>query len=386
MSALVSQIGFLGGVIECNLSQNRHFISTDFEKLLNTIDYKELPILECTISTEVIKVPRGTGRLQVTHNNLDKKRSVIRIKNDDTMCLARAIVMALAIQEPEKWTTSQLHNGIKKGRVLQTKLANDLHAESGVSINDWGNDFSDVQKISEHLEVQINILDAEQFNEVVYSSTPDRPKKIYLYKDKDHYDVITSMTAFNNTDYYCHTCKKGYTLRDKHRCPDKCLACYEYFPSGDKCGTSVDDKNIMCDSCSQTFFGQTCFDNHLKTRGKKGPSVCDTVFKCLECQRVLTRKDISPEDHVCGTTKCGNCKQWVVMSEHKCYMNPKSCKGGRCLSTFPSDHPWFGTCLKDDPCYACRTCSEAYMFFDLECSQDTGEHLINLAVAQDFQG
>ena len=358
----------------------------DFEKLLNTIDYKELPILECTISTEVIKMPRGTGRLQVTRNNLDKKRSVIRIKNDDTMCLARAIVTALAIQEPEKWTASQLHNGIKKGRALQTKLARDLHAESGVSVNDWGNDFSDVQKISEHLEVQINILDAEQFNEVVYSSTPDRPKKIYLYKDKDHYDVITSMTAFNNTDYYCHTCKKGYTLRDKHRCPDKCLACYEYFPSGDKCGTSVDDKNIMCDSCSRTFFGQTCFDNHLKTRGKKGPSVCDTVFKCLECQRVLTRKDISPEDHVCGTTKCGNCKQWVVMSEHKCYMKPKSCKGGRCLSTFPSDHPWFGTCLKDDPCYACRTCSEAYMFFDLECSQDTGEHLINLAVAQDFQG
>ena len=358
----------------------------DFEKLLNTIDYKELPILECTISTEVIKMPRGTGRLQVTRNNLDKKRSVIRIKNDDTMCLARAIVTALANQEPEKWTASQLHNGIKKGRALQTKLARDLHAESGVFVNDWGNDFSDVQKISEYLGVQINIVDAEQFNEVVYSSTPDRPKKIYLYKDKDHYDVITSMTAFNNTDYYCHTCKKGYTLRDKHRCPDKCLACYEYFPSGDKCGTSVDDKNIMCDSCSRTFFGQTCFDNHLKTRGKKGPSVCDTVFKCLECQRVLNRKDISPEDHVCGTTKCGNCKQWVVMSEHKCYMKPKPCKGGRCLSTFPSDHPWFGTCLKDDPCYACRTCSEAYMFFDLECSQDTGEHLINLAVAQDFQG
>ena len=87
----------------------------DFEKLLNTIDYKELPILEWTISTEVIKVPRGTGRLQVTRNNLDKKRSVIRIKNVDTMCLARAIVTALAIQEPEKWTTSQLHN-IKKSR------------------------------------------------------------------------------------------------------------------------------------------------------------------------------------------------------------------------------------------------------------------------------
>ena len=95
------------------------------------------------------------------------------------MCLARAIVTALAIQEPEKWTPSQLHNGIKKGRALQTKLARDLHAEAGVSINDWGNDFNDVQKISEYLGVQINIVDTEQFNEVVFS-TNNYPKKIYL--------------------------------------------------------------------------------------------------------------------------------------------------------------------------------------------------------------
>ena len=156
---------------------------------------------------EVIKVPKGAGRLRVTCNNLTQKRTVIRIKNSDTMFLAREIVTAMAIQEPEKWSKSQLHDGIKKGRALQTKLAKDLHAESGVDINDWGNDFKDIQKISEHLKVQINVLDAEQFNEIVFSNN-NYPKKIYLYKDKDHYDVITSMTAFNNTDYYCHTCKK----------------------------------------------------------------------------------------------------------------------------------------------------------------------------------
>ena len=40
LCALVSQIGFLGGVIECNLSQNRHFISTigDF----SISEYQEL--------------------------------------------------------------------------------------------------------------------------------------------------------------------------------------------------------------------------------------------------------------------------------------------------------------------------------------------------------
>ena len=47
----------------------------DFDEIVKTIEYKEIPITECTITTEVIKIPRGTGRLQVTRNNLDQKRS-----------------------------------------------------------------------------------------------------------------------------------------------------------------------------------------------------------------------------------------------------------------------------------------------------------------------
>ena len=97
---------------------------------------------------------------------------------------------------------------------------------------------------------------------------------------------------------------------------DKCLACYEYFPEGDKCSTLKDVETLQCNKCNWTFFVQTCFANHLDIRGKKGPSVCNTVFKCLKCNRLFNRKDIAPEDHVCRTTKCSNCKQWVFMSEH----------------------------------------------------------------------
>ena len=34
---------------------------------------------------------------------------------------------------------------------------------------------------------------------------------IYLYKNKNHFDVITSMPGFLCKKYYCHTCKKAYT-------------------------------------------------------------------------------------------------------------------------------------------------------------------------------
>ena len=116
------------------------------------------------------------------------------------------------------------------------------------------------------------------------------------------------MTAINNMDYYCDTYKKGYTHRDWHSCPDKCLACYKYFPKGDTCSTLKDVKTLQCNKCNWIFFGQTCFANHLDIRGKKGPSVCNTVFKCLKCDELFNRTDIAPEDHVFGMTKCGNCK------------------------------------------------------------------------------
>ena len=43
------------------------------------------------------------------------------------------------------------------------------------------------------------------------------------------------MTAFLDVAYYCHSCKKSYTRHDKHKCPQKCLACFKYFPDGNKC-------------------------------------------------------------------------------------------------------------------------------------------------------
>ena len=56
------------------------------------------------------------------------------------------------------------------------------------------------------------------------------------------------MPAFLSKDYYCHTCKKGYTRRDKHKCPNKCLACF-------KAEKHVGD-NIVCKYCNRVFLGE----------------------------------------------------------------------------------------------------------------------------------
>ena len=75
------------------------------------------------------------------------------IKNDDTTCLARSIVTAMANSYPEKWMKTQLQDGLNKSRNLQKKQALKLHEEAQVEINDYGNDLSDIETFAKRLGI-----------------------------------------------------------------------------------------------------------------------------------------------------------------------------------------------------------------------------------------
>ena len=92
-------------------------------QLVNFVEYKEVPLSEVMIEIQSTKIPRGMGRLRVMKSNLKQKKSVIRIKNDDTICLARAIVTAVANINKTQWTTSQLRDGFNRSRKLQKTMA-----------------------------------------------------------------------------------------------------------------------------------------------------------------------------------------------------------------------------------------------------------------------
>ena len=49
------------------------------------------------INVQAIKIPVGVGGTELTNieENIFTKRSIIQITNDDNLCLARAIVVAL---------------------------------------------------------------------------------------------------------------------------------------------------------------------------------------------------------------------------------------------------------------------------------------------------
>ena len=50
------------------------------------------------------------------------------------------------------------------------KQALKLHEEAQVKINDYGNELSDIETFAKHLGIEINIIDAEQFNSITKHS------------------------------------------------------------------------------------------------------------------------------------------------------------------------------------------------------------------------
>ena len=287
----------------------------------------------------------------------------------------------MANLHPEKWTKTQLHDGFNKSRKLQKEQAMKLHEEAHVEINDYGNDLSDIEKFGKHLLIEINIINAEQFNSIIYTANKGSEDKIYLLKTRNHFDVVKSMTAFYDSPYYCHECKKAYTKRDKHKCPAKCLSCSTYFKNK-KC----EGNEITCSKFNRKFFGKRCYKNHLKNRSMvegKTDIVCDTVKKCVNCCRIITGKYVGV--HRCSYSECKNCGNYVGKN-HKCFMKNVEAKGGKCM-TFKMESCYEDNSIKKkDWCFSCKTYTEKYIFYDFKVTQNTGTHTVNLSIAQDFEG
>ena len=246
MLRFVIQNEELPNAISTKFNKVENFKLGDLENVINILEYRAIPIEKCKIVVQSVKIPTGKGRLYLTKDTVSRKGCIITVKNDDTICLARAVVTSLANLHSERWSKTQLKNGFNSSRKLQRDQATKLLEEANVEINNYGNDLSDIEKFAKHLGIEINIIDAEQFNSIIYTANRGSEDKIYLLKNRNHFDVIKSLTAFYDTPYYCHECKKAYTKRDKHKCPSKCLSCFTYAKER-KCN----GKEIVCEKCKK---------------------------------------------------------------------------------------------------------------------------------------
>ena len=312
--------------------------------------------LNDTVTVDIIHVeaPQGSGRSKRTTLNiseyLHKKGSVITIKNNDNLCLARALVVAIAkIENDPKYKTL-----IDSRWRAQQMKAMELHRAANVPFGPCG--LPEVDLFQKYLSnYEINIVSGNHNNSIIY---PPRPSinndvtPIYLYLHDNHYDVITSMPGFLNRSYFCHKCSKSYSNISDHLCDAMCRSCRSF-------GCVIEGDGMVCNECERWFKNKSCYDHHKESViGTR--SVCQTIRKCEKCGKAMDVRKLNPKGHICGK-KCLTCG--VIINnedEHQCYIQK---------TEQPEESQY-----------------NHLLFFDLECKQEHGVHEANLCVVHDEVG
>ena len=108
MLRLVIQNEELPNAISMKFNKVENFKLGDLENVINILEYRAIQIEKCKIVVQSVKIPTGKRRLYLTKDTVSRKNYIITIKNDDTICLARAVVTSLANLHPERWSKTQL--------------------------------------------------------------------------------------------------------------------------------------------------------------------------------------------------------------------------------------------------------------------------------------
>ena len=309
-----------------------------------------------TIDLNHVVAPAGSGgkgKKRTTYNiddYLDEKNSVVRIKNKDDLCLARALVVARA-----KKDNDPRYDYIRDSRrPLQREKAFDLHEAANVPLGPCG--LNEVALFQQYLtDYQIVVVSGDHNNSVIYppqSSGTDEKPRLTLYLHDNHFDVITTVPGFLGRVYFCFRCYKAYDHTTDHLCTNMCRACRGF-------GCIWENDGIVCRECKRLFKSQSCYDRH-KTEpiNGGGRTVCQVIRVCEKCGKSMDVAKIRDGGHICGR-KCRTCGVVITRedTDHKCYIQPLE--------------------QEEDSSY------NHMLFFDFEATQEHGIHCPNLCVVHD---
>ena len=108
MLKFVIQNEGLPNAISTKFNKMKDFKLGDLEQVIKILQYRDIPLEKCKIVVQSVKIPTGEGRLYLMKDTVLRKNCIIKVKNNDSICLARAIVTAYANLKPERWSKMQL--------------------------------------------------------------------------------------------------------------------------------------------------------------------------------------------------------------------------------------------------------------------------------------
>ena len=294
-----------------------------FQKLAGKLNSNEAfnPSQGFSVDVVFVKMPgKGKGRKKNNPGQrcLDRenktKKCIIPIENGDELCCARAIVtMRAHCHRHEGVDGHRNWENLKRGLPIQQQLAKELHRQAGVPEGPCG--LQEFPKFQEALGSQYQLLVMCRMQPfLLIFKGPPASQQICLLKGNDHFDGVTSFSAFTNHSYYCIECEKAFNTNDKshHSCKGKrCTACSRFNCEDYLPGTQPAD---YCTQCHTKFFGPSCKRHHFESKQ------CQTHKTCLQCQGQYAV--IKGKRHRCGFAKCNVCKKYVYINDHRCYIQP----------------------------------------------------------------
>ena len=349
----------------------RKFDDIDLDEIVNYIEYVAESAKGVSANEDldlrigVIKMPEGGKGIGVNvfAHDAPRAKSLIKIKNRDELCLARAVAVGeaqirfLTALEKDKLVLKKHYRNMKTDP-KQARRALLLAQLSGIDLKNPAK-IEDIEKLEKVVKINIKLVAAISGNSVVYSGCAQFNHTMYLYYTersdangvvKGHYDYINRnrMAAMMAQSYYCYTCDKAYNNRSSHACANHCKVC-------GRDGCKILGEDMTCRNCGLTCRSMTCFKKHKSKRGKAGslPSVCETFWKCKTCKKTFDRKERKPTDHDCAEFKCSNCNQFVI-GVHLCYMRAAHLRKG----------------------------PRSQIYFDCETRSENGVHVPNFILAQ----
>ena len=327
---------------------------------------------------------RGSGNKRIKKATmvldklLDEKKSVVKIKNDDELCCARAIVTMKAYCD--FGSRDSRYVNLRQGKPAQGREARELHRVSGVPEGPCG--LPEIDTFQKHLpDYQIAVLSLDHNYQIIFKGPP-RDKHIILIKVGQHYHGCHSLSGFLGSVHFCLDCETRYQQDDHSHHPCKGRKCHACKQTGCVDFAPGQIPRHQCPRCQRAFFGEQCMGNHYvysatdgtRANGAKGiQSVCNTVRKCKQCNRLLRPHEIETR-HVCGTAECPSCKQYCNLSQHQCYIqNPSKLEEKRkLLKSRKRKADGTSTRVEKD---------HVFVYWDSETMQDTGVHVPNLVCA-----
>jgi hypothetical protein len=166
----------------------------------------------------------GTGVSILNYQRwLKSKTSVVSIKNNDKLCLARCLAILMA-RHRSKAAFRRLY---KDGK-LQKKQALALHLKAGVPQLDEGCTLNEVETFQKYLhKYQIVAFQRDisgQF--VTIYMGPIGKKKLCLLLDENHWYGVLKPNVLYKRRFFCFKCLKGYNNK-KHSCAIiRCQQCH----------------------------------------------------------------------------------------------------------------------------------------------------------------